>query len=169
VLGKLGSVSLASLLPRLISAWTSGNRSVAALLDDYVAEGKISGAVAVIGTHAGPRFICAGHIALGERAPGCGPDSLWRIYSMSKLVTGAAAMQLLEDGKLALDMPVAEIFPAFGSSQVLIETGKPDTHRARSPVTIRHLMTHTSGLVTGNVTEEPLAGFYRNQRLDVRS
>jgi CubicO group peptidase (beta-lactamase class C family) len=167
VLGTLVSAPLSLLLPRMIRASGSGLGHVQALLQDYVAKHRIAGAVAVIGTKDGPQWTCAGRLALGDRAAPCEPDSLWRIYSMTKLVTGAAAMQLLEQGKLTLDTPVSEFFPTFGASQVLIEPGKPETRSARTPVTVRHLMTHTAGFVGSLVPEPPLGELYRERRLNV--
>jgi CubicO group peptidase (beta-lactamase class C family) len=104
---------------------------------------------------------------LGEHAAKAGPDSLWRIYSMTKLVTGAAAMSLLDEGRLALDTPVGEYFPSFLSSRVLVDPIGAETRRAPSPVTIRHLMTHSSGLLGSAVTEPPLGPLYLDRRLNV--
>ena len=67
-------------------------------------------------------------------------DAIFRIASMSKPITSVAAMILVEDGKLALDDPVAKYIPEFQSMKLL--DGKPATH----PMTVRHLLTHTSGL-----------------------
>lgn len=75
-------------------------------------------------------------------------DTVFRIASMTKAVTSVAAMQLVEQGKIQLDQPVASIIPAFGELQVLVGF-YGDTPALRPPVrqaTIRHLLTHTSGL-----------------------
>lgn len=167
VLGAMSSAPAAILLPRIVSAAKGGDGHVRAVLEEYVAKKKIPGAVAVVGDRDGPRFVSSGRIAFGEEAAACGPDSLWRIYSMTKLVTGAAAMLLLEEGKLALDTPVGEIFPTFHSSQVLVDPAKPDTRNAKSAVTVRHLMTHTSGLVGSMVSEPPLGALYLDRKLNV--
>ena len=71
---------------------------------------------------------------------------MWRIKSMSKQVTGAATMMLIEDGVLGLDQPVAEILPALRSMGVAIDPARSLASRpAERPITIRHLLTHTSG------------------------
>jgi CubicO group peptidase (beta-lactamase class C family) len=164
----IGMASAALLLSRAIpAAKGGGSHRVAALLDDYVAKRKVAGAVAVIGTQKGPDFVSSGHIAFDNNAATADPDSLWRIYSMTKLVTGAAAMLLIEDGKLALDTPVHDIFPTFGSSRVLVRPGSPDTRPAKSAITVRHLMTHSSGLVGSLVSEPPLSTIYGDRRLNV--
>ncbi len=67
-------------------------------------------------------------------------DAIFRIASMSKPITSVAAMILVEEGKLALDDPVAKYIPEFQSMKLL--DGKPVTH----PITVRHLLTHASGL-----------------------
>lgn len=77
------------------------------------------------------------------------PDSVVWIASMTKAITGAAAMQLVEKGRLSLDGPASEIVPELGTKQVLTgfdAMGKPAFRKPRRPVTLRHLMTHTSGL-----------------------
>lgn len=161
-----GSASL--LLSRVAKASASGDTDhVSALLDEYVGNKQVAGIVAVIGTLAGPRFISSGRIAFSKGAAAAGPDSLWRIYSMTKLITGVGAMLLIEDGKLALDTPVAEILPTFRSPQVLIGPGASQTRPATPAITVRHLMTHTSGLVGSMVSEPPLSTFYTDRKLNV--
>jgi methyl acetate hydrolase len=76
-------------------------------------------------------------------------DTVFRVASMVKLITSVAALQLVEQNKLALDAPVPDIDPAIGSPQVLEgfdARGLPLLRPARQPITLRHLLTHTSGL-----------------------
>ena len=76
-------------------------------------------------------------------------DSIFRIYSMSKPITGAAMMMLYEEGKWRLDDPVSRHIPEFAKLQVLTGTnpdGSPTTEPARRQMTMRELMTHTAGL-----------------------
>lgn len=74
-------------------------------------------------------------------------DTVFRLASMTKAITSVAAMQLVERGRLHLDQPVASVLPVFGALGVL--TGfygdKPAIRPPRTPVTLRHLLTHTSG------------------------
>lgn len=86
-------------------------------------------------------------------------DTIFRIASMSKPVTTAAAMTLLEEGKLALDDPIERWLPEFAHMQVLDDPEGPleATHPAQRPITIDDLMTHRSGLayafsVTGAIS-----------------
>lgn len=76
------------------------------------------------------------------------PDTVVWIASMTKAVTAACAMQLVEQGKLSLNEPIATIVPELGRVQVLEgfdAAGKPRLRAARQPITLRHLLTHTSG------------------------
>jgi len=79
------------------------------------------------------------------------PESIFMIASMTKPVTSVAAMQLVEQGKLKLDEPASTYIPALGSLQVLHgfdpASGKPILKPATKPVTLRRLLTHTSGFV----------------------
>jgi methyl acetate hydrolase len=76
------------------------------------------------------------------------PDSVFWIASMSKAVTAAAGMQLVEQGKLSLDAPIGKLLPDLASPQVLEgfgADGTPKLRPAKNPITLRHLMTHTAG------------------------
>ncbi len=75
-------------------------------------------------------------------------DSVFWIASMTKAVTTAAAMQLVEQGKLSLDGPIAKVLPDLAGRQVLEgfdDSGAPKLRAARTEMTLRHLMTHTAG------------------------
>jgi methyl acetate hydrolase len=75
-------------------------------------------------------------------------DTIFRIASMVKLLTSVAALQHVERGKLKLDEPAGNIDPTLGSAQVLAgfdAKGLPELRAAQKPMTLRHLLTHTSG------------------------
>jgi CubicO group peptidase (beta-lactamase class C family) len=75
-------------------------------------------------------------------------DSVFWIASMTKAVTSAGAMQLVEQGKLSLDAPIGKLLPDLDSPQVLDgfdAKGEPRLRPARGTITLRHLMTHTAG------------------------
>lgn len=89
--------------------------------------------------------------AAGEHSPGraAGEDTIFRIFSMTKAIGATAAMILVDRGKLSPDTPVEEILPAFAEIKVL-DGFDGETPRLRAPgtkATVRHLATHTSGLV----------------------
>jgi CubicO group peptidase (beta-lactamase class C family) len=75
-------------------------------------------------------------------------DSVFWIASMTKAVTSAGAMQLVEQGKLSLDEPIGKLLPDLAAAQVLEgfdANGEPKLRAATKPITLRHLMTHTAG------------------------
>jgi CubicO group peptidase (beta-lactamase class C family) len=84
-----------------------------------------------------------------HEAPAMTRDTVFRIASMVKLITSVAALQLVEQEKLSLDAPVPDIDPALGSPQVLNgfdARGIPQLRPPQRPISLRHLLTHTSGL-----------------------
>ncbi len=84
-----------------------------------------------------------------HEGPAMTRDTVFRIASMVKLITSVAALQLVEQDKLSLDAPVPDIDPAIGSPQVLDgfdAKGMPQLRPAKRPISLRHLLTHTSGL-----------------------
>ncbi|MCW4455254.1 beta-lactamase family protein [Flavobacterium sp. MXW15] len=85
-----------------------------------------------------------------------GPDSLYRIYSMTKPVVAAATVLLVEDGRLALEDPVAKYVPEFADLKVA--AGALDALEPARPMTVAHLLTHSCGLVNswGDARVAPL-------------
>ena len=133
-----------------------------ALFDDYVRDGKMPGIVGAFGVGDYPTlFVQSGRIADGAGAPTADADSLWRVYSMTKPVTAMAAMILIEEGKIRLDQPLSDFFPAFANMRVLTS---PDSSLASVPATrpilIRNLLTHTAGLGYNIITKGPLLHEY---------
>src|SRR5882724_933871 len=75
-------------------------------------------------------------------------DSVFWIASMTKAITAAGAMQLVEQGKLSLEAPIGNVLPDLATPQVLEgfdSNGEPKLRPAKNPITLRHLMTHTAG------------------------
>lgn len=133
-----------------------------ALFDSYVRTGKMPGIVAAIG-RAGqpPVFVSAGRTALAPNAPAVGPETLWRVYSMTKPITAMAAMILIEEGKLGLDQPLSDIYPAYKQMRVLTNADASlESRPATRPITIRNLLTHTAGLGYSITTKGPLLKEY---------
>ena len=88
-------------------------------------------------------------------------DTIFRVYSMTKIVVSVAALTLLEEGKLGLVDPVADYLPDFRDLQVLVggTARDPQLVPADKPLTIQHLFTHTSGLIY-DAPGEPIGEFY---------
>ncbi|MBV8507565.1 MAG: beta-lactamase family protein, partial [Alphaproteobacteria bacterium] len=120
-----------------------------AALSRAVEAKEVPGVVALAATEAG--ILYEGAFGLRDIAdgPAMTRDSVFRIASMTKAVTSVAALQLVEQGKLSLDAPVPDIDPVIGSPQVLDgfdAKGVPQLRPAKRPISLRHLLTHTSGL-----------------------
>jgi CubicO group peptidase (beta-lactamase class C family) len=116
-------------------------------IESFVAQKKVAGIIAAIGhgTKA-PAYLAAGTLAIGD-ATKVDKDTLFRIYSMTKPVTGMAAMILIGDGKLKLDQPIADFIPEFAQMRVAKDpTASLDSVPAKNQITVRHLLTHTAGL-----------------------
>lgn len=131
------------------------------LASDYVRNGRIP-AIAIVAGHSDDPVAVASAGQLDD-APGArqaNADSLWRIYSMTKPVTAMAAMILIEEGRLKLDEPVADILPAFRNMRVQVRPDSLESRPATRPITIRHLLTHTAGLGYTITTRGPLLDAY---------
>lgn len=113
-----------------------------------VETGRVPGLVALAATRGGTVFEGAfGTTALGGPRP-MRLDSVFALASMTKAVTSVVAMQLVEQGRLHLDRPAAELLPEMADPQVLEgfdAEGGPILRPARGAVTLRHLLTHTAG------------------------
>ena len=125
-------------------------KAIDKVLEDAVASGQVPGVTATAANADGVIF----DAAFGRRSlAGGGPmttDTVFRIASMTKAVTGAAAMQMVELGQLNLDQPAGEILPFLTNPMVLDgfdAAGKPKLRPAKGVITLRKLLTHTAGFV----------------------
>lgn len=125
-----------------------------AMAQKYMQEEKFPGGVILIARHGSIVY----YKSFGYRTPGKETpyknDDIFRIASMSKAITTVGIMQLYEQGLLELDDPVYKYIPAFKNAQVLDTYNSEDstytTVPAKSPITIRQLLTHTSGITYGD-------------------
>jgi CubicO group peptidase (beta-lactamase class C family) len=141
------------------SAWPA----LQALIDGYVAKGLVPGAV--VGVMKPGRFqptwLKAGRTLFEGGAP-ASIDTLWRVYSMTKPITGIAAMQQVAAGKLTIDTPIADIMPEFRQMRVLVDPEKGlESRPAEKPILLRHLLTHTAGFSYTIAGNGPLEKEYR--------
>jgi methyl acetate hydrolase len=120
------------------------------VLKTAVERGDVPGVVAMAATRERPVY----QGAFGKRSLPNGPamtaDTVFWIASMTKAITSTAAVQLVEQGKLSLDGPIAEVLPELAAPQVLEgfdAAGAPKLRPARRAITLRHLITHTAGFV----------------------
>ena len=87
-------------------------------------------------------------------------DTIFRIYSMTKPITSIAVMMLYEEGHFQLGTPVSKLIPAFKDMQVYTEGGEAIVDAERE-MTIKHLLTHTSGLIYGGDWDHPINARYK--------
>src|SRR5579872_32587 len=129
---------------------TFDTSEIAKILKESAASGDIPGVAAALATREGPIF--AGAYGARDLATGAPMqvDSVVWIASLTKAITGACAMQLVEQGKVSLDEPIGKIVPNLGEAQVLDRIGPGGAVALRPPkrpITLRNLLTHTSGFV----------------------
>jgi CubicO group peptidase (beta-lactamase class C family) len=129
----------------------------------YVDTGRLPGWLITVSRHGKLAYVSAyGHRDVEAGLP-VEPDTLWRIYSMTKPITSVAAMLLYEEGGFQLTDPVSKYIPAFADARVF--TGGSDIGYTTEPVTepmrIWHLLTHTSGLTYGFHRSHPVDAIYR--------
>ena len=132
------------------AASLSDSAEIDAYLEQTIATTKIPGVVAMVAD--GDHVLYSG--AFGSRDvahhTAVTVDSIFRLASMTKPVTSVAVMMLVEKGSIALDDPISKYLPGFEHPEVFVTFDPNDksfTKRpAKSPITIRHLLTHTSGL-----------------------
>jgi len=124
------------------------NNALDALLQSTVEKGDLPGVIATVADRDGVIYERAcGMRAVGGSTPMSMDTFVW-FASLSKAVTTTAAMQLVEQGKLDLDAPAAKLLPEIGKIQVRTgwnADGSPILRAPKSPVTLRNLLTHTSG------------------------
>ncbi|KCZ55092.1 hypothetical protein HY29_02455 [Hyphomonas beringensis] len=108
----------------------------------------------------------SGATELGGDKP-IGPDTIFRIYSMTKPVTSLAAMMLFEEGKLRLDHEVSRYIPEFADTQVF-NSGNREDYTTRKPdreMTVLDLFTHTSGIPYGFLMQDETDAIYRKHKI----
>lgn len=124
-----------------------------AMFKDAVAKGEIPGAVALMARNGKIVYWKAFGMADNTAGRLLKKDDIFRIASQSKAITATAVMTLWEEGKFQLDDPISKFIPEFKNPQVLKSYNEQDgtwtSEPARSEITIRHLLTHTSGIGYG--------------------
>lgn len=133
-------------------------------MQSLVDDGKIAGGVTMMARHGKVIHLKAVGMADREAAKPMQTDSIFRLASMTKPITCVAVMKLWEDGKLNLDDPVSKYIPEFKNPNVLVSVDPWKTVPAKREITIRHLLTHTSGL--GYIITEKIGPIYEQHGLD---
>ena len=141
-------------------------------LDDYmvqvVSDGRVAGATTLLARHGKVvEFNTYGKASLATGQP-MGRDEIFRLYSMTKPITGVAMMILFEKGKWRLDDPVTRYVPEFKDLKVMTGAGpdgKPILEEMKRPPTMRELMSHTAGFGYGLGDTNPVDKLYREKRV----
>jgi methyl acetate hydrolase len=123
-------------------------------LREAVVAGTVGGVVAIGATDRGVVYE-------GSFGPSVTADSVFWIASMTKAITAAACMQLVEQGKLQLEQPMGKLLPQLESPKVLEgfdANGAPKLRPAKRPITLRHLLTHTAGF-TYSTWSQPMTQY----------
>jgi methyl acetate hydrolase len=135
---------------RLTAQRPAATAAIEAVLERAVARRDVPGVVAIAADRRGVFYSGAAGIASGQPARPMSVDAIFGIASMTKAVTSVALMQLVEASKVGLDDPASTYLPAFAKVMVITsfdaKTGAYAVKPAARPITIRHLLTHTSGL-----------------------
>lgn len=141
-------------------------------LNADVMSGKIPGAYLLIGRHGQVAFQQGfGVQGPGQTAPASN-ETIYRVFSMTKPMVAVTAMTLVQEGKLNLDAPVSDYLPAFKDIKVWQKDGDPKP--STKPMLIRHLMSHTSGIIysfiqpTTPIAKAWIAGGEQRQDLNAK-
>jgi CubicO group peptidase (beta-lactamase class C family) len=129
----------------------------------YVEPGKIAGALTLVFRRGELAWCSPLGLADRERGAPMREDTIFRIYSMTKPITSVALMALWEEGHFQLDDPVERWIPGWKDLQVYVAGNHPlfATRRADMRMTVRHLLTHTSGLTYGFMERTNVDRAYR--------
>jgi CubicO group peptidase (beta-lactamase class C family) len=134
-----------------------------------VDSGKLAGAEVIVNRRGRTAF----HHCVGKRDLARGtaatPDTIYRIYSMTKALTSVAMMMLYEEGRFQLDDPISKFLPKFGGQRVFTGGGygAAMTEPAVRDISIRDLLTHTSGLTYGFMMATPVDAAYRAKKIEL--
>ena len=136
-------------------------------MQSYIDRGRLAGALTMLARR-GEVFHLETHgVQDLESGVPVDQDTIFRLYSMTKPITSVAVMMLYEEGHFSLDDPVGKFIPAFANMQVFDGMGETGMRLAAQerPITIRHLLTHTSGLSYGLHRDTPIDAMYHEARI----
>ncbi|MBU6497660.1 MAG: beta-lactamase family protein [Rhodospirillales bacterium] len=154
-------VGLSSRRLALIEGW----------MQRLVADGKLPGVLTMVSRRGQTAWLaCHGQADIARAAP-MRPDTIVRIYSMTKPLASVAIMMLYEEGHFQLDDPITRFLPCFADMRVCVggARGKIETAPANRDITFRDLLTHTSGLTYGFMEASPVDALYREHGVDFQT
>jgi CubicO group peptidase (beta-lactamase class C family) len=138
-------------------------------MNDWVNKGWMNGAVAmIVRDNKIVYYAAAGYKDMDAKTP-FSRDDIFRLASQTKAVTSVAAMILYEEGKFLLDDPVSKYLPAFAHEQVLDQFKADDssytTVPAKRDITVRDILTHTSGIGYAQIGTKEMSSIYAKNNL----
>ena len=129
----------------------------------YVEAGTLPGVLSAVARRGQLVHLEASGLRDVERGVPMTEDTIFRLYSMTKPITSVALMSLYEQGAFQLDDPVGNFLPELADLSVHVAGG--GRQAAEGPITVQHLLTHTSGLTYGFLNETDVDALYREQRI----
>lgn len=143
----------ATVAPQEVGLSSERLERIASAIQKSVDDKRIAGGVVLVARHGKIAYLKAVGMADREAKKPMRTDSIFRICSMTKPITSVAVMMLYEEGRFLLNQPAADFIPEFKEMKVLDPSYPQDKTSppgalvsAKRPITIRHLLTHTSGL-----------------------
>ncbi|MEO2004192.1 MAG: serine hydrolase domain-containing protein [Candidatus Poribacteria bacterium] len=140
-------------------------RRIRPVMQGYVDQGRVAGVTTLIARRGEVAYFESVGMAHTEADVPMRPDTIFRIYSMTKPITSVAVMMLYEQGRVLLNDPVSKHVPEFADLRVY-DANDPDGVVPERAMTVRDLLTHTSGLIAG-WGKSPVAKAY--QEADLKS
>ena len=152
-IGPLSIAMAVALMPALASA----DPHVAGSLQPFVDRSRLAGAVVLVADR--DKVLAlepVGFADIAARTP-MRPDTLFWIASQSKPITATALMMLVDEGKVRLDDPVEKYLPEFKDQWLAVEQDKDHIllKKPKHPITVRHILSHTSGMPFKSALEQP--------------
>ena len=136
-----------------------------AMLNEAIAQNQIPGAVALVARNGKIVYHKAFGMADNEAERSLQRDDIFRIASQTKAITSTAVMMLWEEGKFSLNDPISRYIPEFENAVIFESLNEADSSfmgtPASTPITIRHLLTHTSGIGYGMIDDDNFRKIYQ--------
>ncbi len=136
-----------------------------AMLEEAIEKDQIPGAVALVARNGKIVYYKAFGMADNESNRSLQRDDIFRIASQTKAITSTAVMMLWEEGKFRLDDPISKYIPEFENAVIFESINEADSSftgtPASTPITIRHLLTHTSGIGYGMIDDDNFRKIYQ--------
>jgi CubicO group peptidase (beta-lactamase class C family) len=140
-------------------------------MDRLVDDGRLAGLSVLVARRGMVAYARCTGLADKARGVAMAPDTILRIYSMTKPLTSVAIMMLYEEGRFQLDDPITRFLPFFRDMRVAVggNRGRIETAPAMRDITFRDLLTHTSGLTYGFMNTTLVDAQYREQEIDFQT